>query len=136
VIAILLLTGRATANPVSIEADGGAGVYIYGIIVALCITVEVALLWLLCRVFHDFDGDRVTLGLLAGLNVLTLLFVLTPIIRVTESTLLAEAGVVWAETSGIRAIMARIGIVIKVSRAAIFAGSVNIVSYVIGLLSQ
>lgn len=131
-----LLTGTATANPVSIGPDGGAGVYIYGIIVAICITIEVALLWFLCRIFHDFDGDRVTLCLLAGLNLLTLLFILTPIVRVTESTLLAEAGVVLAETYGIRAIMARAGIAIALRRAAVYALSVNIISYVIGLLSQ
>lgn len=115
---------------------GGPGIYIYAIIVAICITIEVALLWLLCRVFHDFDGDRVTLGLLAGLNLLTLLFVLTPIIRVTGSTLLAEVGVVLAETYGIRAIMGKVGIVIELRRAAVYAISVNIVTYVIGLLSQ
>lgn len=131
-----LLAGTATANPVSIGADGGAGVYIYGIIVAICITMEVALLWLLCRVFHDFDGDRVTLCLLAGLNLLTLLLILTPIIRVTESTLLAESGVVLAEAYGICSIMRRAGIVIGLRRAAVYSFSVNIVSYLIGLLSQ
>ena len=124
-----LLAGTSTANPVSIDPLGGPGTYVYAIIVAICITTEVALLWLLCRVFHDFDGDRVTLGLLAGLNLLTLLFVLSPIIRVTESTLLAE-------TYGIRAIMGRVGIVIELRRAAVYAISVNIVTYVIGFLSQ
>jgi hypothetical protein len=123
-------------NPVSIGPDAGAGVYIYGIIVALCIAVEVALLWILCRAFHEFDGDRISLGLLVVLNVLTLLLVLTPIIRVTKSTFLAEIAVVVVEAFWIRAIMARAGIMIEQRRALVYSSLVNAVSYLIGILSQ
>ncbi|MCF7674605.1 MAG: hypothetical protein K9N23_12950 [Akkermansiaceae bacterium] len=135
-IAYLCAIAVASANPVRIDPVGDAAVYVFGLIAAICIAVEVAILWILCRAFHNFDGDRVTLAFLAILNVLTLLLVLTPILKVTRSTLLAEAAVVVAETFGIRAIMATAGVTIDLRRALIYSVAVNAISYVVGLLCQ
>ncbi len=133
---LALLATPASANPVIIDPAGDAVSYIFGLILAICIAVEVAIIWLLCRVFDEFDGERITLVLLGLLNVATFLLVLMPIVRVTHSVVLAEAAVTYVEARGIWKIMNLRGVQVGFRRCAGYSVIVNAISFAIGLMSQ
>lgn len=76
-----------------------------------------------------------TIGLVV-LNVLTWFVLLRPIVNMGQSVLLAEVIVVVAEGIGISRIFALNGLVISMKRAMIYSASTNLVSFLIGLLTQ
>jgi len=73
---------------------------------------------------------------IVGLNIVTLLVILMPLLRLTNSVLIAETGVVAAETIGIRKIFDLGDIKISMKRAFSYSLGVNLVSYTIGVLCQ
>ena len=129
-------TAVLLANPVSLDPAGQILSITFAIIAAVCIAIEVSLVRIICRVFHDHEGDLgMTIGLVV-LNVLTWFILLRPIVNMGQSVLLAEVVVVVAEGIGISRILALNGVVISMKRALIYSASVNFVSFLVGLLTQ
>jgi hypothetical protein len=129
-------TAVLLANPVTLDPAGQVLSITFAIIAAVCIAIEVSLVRIIGRIFHDHEGDLgMTIGLVV-LNVLTWFVLLRPIVNMGQSVLLAEVIVVVAEGIGISRIFALNGLVISMKRAMIYSASTNLVSFLIGLLTQ
>ena len=135
-VVFLATTTVLFANPVSLDPAGQILSITFAIIVAVCIAIEVSLMKIVCRLFHDHEGDfGMTVGLVA-LNVFTWFFVLRPVVDKSQSVLLAEAIVVVVEAIAISRILDSNGVVISMKRALIYSASVNLASFLVGLLTQ
>jgi|GEM_PF-5039399 len=137
ILAFLMGTlATASANPVVVDPAGFVKSWLSVLIVAVCIAVETSILCVICRLLHNADCDLRMKACIVGLNIVTLLVILMPLLRLTNSVLIAETGVVAAETIGIRKIFDLGDIKISMKRAFSYSLGVNLVSYTIGVLCQ
>lgn len=137
IIAIILcVSGTASANPVNMDPAGAVQSYTFFFIAAGTIALETMLLCLFSRVFHDSDCDLAMKVSFVVLNIITLLIVLMPLQRLTNSILIAELGVVIVESIAILKIYQFNNLKITTQQAIIYSCIVNFVSYSIGALCQ
>jgi len=136
IVCFLFTLAIASANPVDVNPAGPARAYVYVLIAVGCIVIEMSILCLICRVFHDADCDLGMKASIAGLNIATLIIILMPLLRLTNSVLIAELGVIVAEAVGIKKIFALNGVRLSLARSSSYSLGVNLVSYAIGVMCQ
>lgn len=102
-----LICLKAYGNPAPV--DGGFFELYFVTIAVVCFTVEVIVTASLFKVFHDIDKSLFLIEMLYLLNLIAFFFVLFPLIKFTESIIVAEVGVLLTEMVGIRFCLALLG---------------------------
>ena len=100
------------------------------------VTLEVLLLRVFCRLFHDEECDTKTTIKFTLLNFATWFGLLFPIIYFLKSVLLAEIVVVGVEGFVLHRIFRAIDVNFDLKRGMIYSFVVNMTSYLAGVLTQ